>query len=71
MVKPIDIPSEDVENKLKGLDKIQKRELRQTIGRLNWISGQTRPHISFETCEISTNISDAKIGDILKANRII
>ena len=38
-------------------------------GQLNWSSGQTCPDMSYQACEISTPVKNAKIIDLKNANR--
>ena len=49
----------------------QARQLRGLAERLNCISSQTRPDMSFGACEISTSIKDARISDLIHANKNI
>ena len=38
---------------------------------LNWIFGQTRPDIAYESCEASVAFKEAKVSDVLKANKAV
>lgn len=49
----------------------EARELKGPAGQLNWTSIQRRPDISFGACEVSTSIKDAKIEDLVNANKNI
>ena len=49
----------------------EKQQLRAAIGQLNWISGMTRPDISFDLCQLSTNVKHTKVSDMSYANKVI
>ena len=42
-----------------------------TIGQLCWLSNQTRPDIAYNVCQLSVAYKDAKLSDIITANKII
>ena len=46
-------------------------EYRSLIGQLNWIETQTRADIAFEVCALNAAYSKAKMGEILKLNKVI
>ena len=69
-LKPIQLPSKGADKQTK-LNKKQMRDLRQFIGKFNCISSQIRPGISFDTCEIITNLNEATVENILKPNKIL
>ena len=45
--------------------------LQSAIEKLIWISGQTRPDISFDVCQLATNLKNATISDVKYFNKII
>ena len=45
--------------------------LRAVVGQLLWVSGQTRPNISFDTCQLSSSLKIAAVEDQLGANKTI
>ena len=48
------------------------KELRAVAGQLLWVSGQTRPGISFDTCQLSSGLKIcATVEDQLRANNTI
>ena len=49
---------------------LSERE-RAVIGQLNWISTHSRPDISFDVYELSTQIKRATIEDLLRLNKVI
>ena len=57
----------------KGSDLVEaeKSEYRALIGQLNWIATHSRPDVSFDVCELSTKIKNAKVEDVLRLNKVI
>ena len=54
--------------------KIPKEEIsaiRSLVGQLNWLSGISRPDISFDTCNFSTKVNDMKIRDVIELNKVV
>jgi hypothetical protein len=49
----------------------EKHQYRSMVGQLNWISTQTRPDISFDVCDLSTKFSQTKVGDMIRANKVV
>ena len=45
------------------------RNLKALIGQEQWVAKQTRPDISFATCELSTNVKKATTSDVQNANK--
>ena len=57
--------------KTSNLSEAQKENLRQVIGKLLWVAGQTRPDISYNVCRLSANYKNATKEDLLLANKTI
>lgn len=55
----------------KPLVKDETRELRGLVGKLNWLSTQTRPDVSFDVLELSTRLNSPTVNDILRANKAL
>ena len=49
----------------------ERTQLRAVIGQLNWISGVSRPDLSFDVCQLSSNVKHAKVSDMIYANKVI
>ena len=49
----------------------KSEELRSLIGKLLWVSGQTRPDIAFEVCQLGVNFNKATVNDLKKANKCV
>ena len=47
------------------------KELRAVVGQLLWVSDQTRPDISFDTCQLSSSLKSATVEDQPRANKTI
>ena len=68
------IKSLDIAQNRKNNDQITEEErtqLRAVIGQLNWISGMSRPDLSFDVCQLSSNVKQATVGDMLYANKVV
>ena len=46
-------------------------ELRTFIGKLNWLACISKPEISFEVSYLSSRVTEATIGNVIKANKIV
>ena len=60
--------------KLLKVDKINDKEvseMRRVLGQLNWVSGKTRPDISFEACQASTRVNEATVKDVTSLNKAV
>ena len=67
-IKEVVIPAK--RNNIKANDE-EKREIRRVVGELLWVSLMTRPDLSFEVNQLSTNISNATIRDLKDARRLV
>ena len=47
------------------------RFFKGSIGKLLWVSIQTRPDISFDVCQLSNHLSDPNVQDLITINKII
>ena len=67
----LDLPKERLLNKDALLSEKEKRQLRGKIGQLLWVAKQSRPDILFDTCILASSLKDAKVKDILLANKLV
>ena len=67
----ISLTKDDYKDPKRKLSPTETTKLREILGKLNWVSGMTRPKISFFVCETSTRIKDATISDLIAANKTI
>lgn len=49
----------------------QVKVLQEKIGQILWIGRQTRPDILFDACQLANNVKNAKVKDLIQANKII
>ena len=53
------------------LRKQENDNIRTLVEQLGWITGQTRPNVAFEVCQLSSILNRSKVDDILKANKLL
>ena len=53
------------------LCKEKNDNIRTLVGQLGWITGQTRPDLAFEVCQLSSILNHSKVDYILKANKLL
>ena len=70
-ILPIELHKERKLQKDAELTMSEKRQFRGLIGQLNWISGMSRPDISFEVCQLSTMLNKPTVSDVLRANKVV
>ena len=46
-------------------------EFQSTLGKLLWLSGRTRPDLSYDTMELSTFAKDPKVKDLVTLNKTV
>ena len=67
-LKPIDVSPDIKDSPLTD----KERDLLQSkIGQLLWISSQTRPDISYSTCQLATRLKSGTVKDLLEVNKVI
>ena len=49
----------------------EREMLRSVIGKLSWLATQTRPDLSYDVCELSTNLKNGTVELLMKANKVI
>ena len=57
--------------KLTNNETIDKDHLQSQIGKLLWISSQTRPDIAFDVCQLGTNFKNSGEKEIKYANKVL
>ena len=65
------INHERMANKESLLNAEELRTFRGICGKLNWIASQSRPDLSFDACDLSCRIKNAKMEDLLRAVKVI
>ena len=69
-ITPINLEKERC-NQKEELATEGEKELRGITGRLNWASGISRPDIGYNVSEMSSVIKNARVKDLLKANKTL
>ena len=44
---------------------------RGVAGQINWLATQTRPDLSFDVCDLSCSVRDAKVADLQRAAKVV
>mgnify|MGYP001796156622 CR=1 FL=1 len=70
-ISEIPLSKEQLKFKNKPLSETERTSYRSVVGQLNWISGISRPDISFSVCEASTKFTSATVADIQYVNKIV
>ena len=69
-IPPVNV-SRERQDKSLPLTTDELRDFRGLIGRLSWVTGQTRPDLAFEVCELAASVKNATIEDLKRANKIL
>ena len=70
-IEPITHSSKVSKDKERTLSESEKSSYQGTLGKLLWLSGQTRPDLSYDTMELSTYTSSAKVKHLTVMNKVI
>ena len=70
-LQPMQIDPQRKKNKQERATEEEKTDYRSTVGSLQWLSSQSRPDISFEVNQLQKRISDLRIQDMLRANKLV
>ena len=54
-----------------ALSPTEYKQYRSVCAQLLWLSVQTRPDISFDTCMLQNHLNDPNVADVLYANKVI
>ena len=49
----------------------EKESLRTLIGQIGWVSGQTRPDLAYDLCDLSRHVKNATVKDLFHANKVV
>ena len=69
-LQPIQISIERSKQKNNTVTKGERKQLRSLMGKINWVSGISRPDIGFNTGLINTS-RQATVKDILEVNKLV
>ena len=70
-IKPIALGKKRSTQKYDDLNHDEREEFRTICGQLNWVSRNTRPETSYDTCLLSNAMKTCKAEDILAGNKVI
>lgn len=70
-LKPINISEVRRLSKDDEVSEGECKNLRSVIGKLNWISSQTRPDISFAVSQAASRVNKAKVSDLIEINKLV
>ena len=70
-ISPIHIGKERLSQKQDSVSNEELKSLRILIGQLNWVATQTRPDLLFGCCELMSFTKNAKVEDLIKANKLL
>ena len=73
-IKSVDYIAISNDRKNQEDDLLRKKEnynIRTLVGQLGWITGQIRPDLAFELCQLSSILNHSKVDDILKADKLL
>ena len=69
-LKDIILDKERMKQVKDQLTEMERKDYRRAVGQINWVSGISRPDISFYVCDASTKSQNATITDALKVNKV-
>ena len=70
-IRPIALGKKRSTQKYDDLNQDEREEFRTICGQLNWVSRNTRPETSYDTCILSNAMKTCKVEDILPGNKVI
>lgn len=70
-LNPIPLTMKRKQQKTYAVNSTEYKKLRAGVGQLLWISLQTRPDLSFESCQLSNHLSDPNVADLTRFNKIV
>ena len=70
-ITPISITKERKTNKDAPLTPLELSELRSVNGQLLWVTGMSRPDMSFLTCQVSNYGKNATVRNLIETNKAI
>ena len=70
-IGPIQVSRDRQSNKKEFCTKEESFQFRQLVGKLNWITSQSRLGIAFGVCMLSSTMKNPKIKNVLAANKLM
>ena len=70
-IKEIVIDPNRIDKLHHPINEAEKTSMRSVIGKLNWLSGQTRPDLAYDVCDLSTSLQSGTVELLRKANKVV
>ena len=70
-IKPILLPSPRLKQTEHEVNDTEKKSYQQLLGKLQWISSQSRPDIRFAVLECSLMANKPKVKDVTRINKVV
>lgn len=70
-VSPIAVKIEGCRRRQDPISESETSLLRKAVGQLNWVGTQTRPDLSFDILDLSTEMTRGKVEDLERANKAV
>ena len=70
-IKTITISNERLDERHNPITEQERTLYRTAISQLNWVTGISRPEISFDVCLASTKVKSATVSDMIAINKTI
>lgn len=70
-LQKIQINPKRQQQKFHALTKLEFDQYKSACGKLQWLSTQSRPDISFDVCQLNNHLSDPNIQDLNALNKLI
>ena len=67
-IQPIQISPGRANQKADPCNEDEIKKYRSLVGQINWLSTQSRPDVSFDALELSCNMSNTKVENLIQAN---
>ena len=68
-IQPIQISPGRANQKADPCNEDEIKKYRSLVGQINWLSTQSRPDVSFDALELSCNMSNTKVENLIQANK--
>ena len=70
-IEPVAVNKQTSRDSERPLNDTEKTMYQETLGKLLWISSQTRPDLSYDTMELSTYTSSVKVKHLKILNKVV
>ena len=70
-VQPIQISAGRANQKANPCNEDEIKKYRSLVGQINWLSTQSRPDVSYDALELSCNMGNTKVENLIQANKCL